>query len=480
MQLRQLEPSDYDVITAVVDDWWGGRPMRAMLPRLFFEHFADTSLVAEDDDQLVGFLIGFRSPARPGEAYIHFVGVHPAYRQRGIARALYNRFFALAQQGGCGVVRCITALINRASIAFHTRMGFALEPGPGSAEGIAFAPAYDGPGHDRVRFVRRLAAPDPPPDARYGAVLHHLAAIARDAFAAGHLSEALAALDLGRPVAALEEAPSAARAAFLLAAGRIAGWHASLCTGDYARAQADLDAAHALAHAGDDWLRAQALDALAFLRYQRALTAGSDDYEAVAALAREALALYEAQRDARGEWAQRFRLALVEERAGRAEPAAFAQVYEAAGRIGDAALQAEAARHLGFAAWRAGDTAAAHERLAEALALLEAAGQRVFTPFAHLALGDVAQLQRRWDAAEQHYDTALALATQLGVSRAAVQTRASLGELRAAQGRGDEARALFAEALDGARAIGFAAGAARLATMLRELDAGGAAHAPPG
>jgi hypothetical protein len=32
-----------------------------LLPRLFFQHFTDTSLVAERDGQMAGFLIGFLS-----------------------------------------------------------------------------------------------------------------------------------------------------------------------------------------------------------------------------------------------------------------------------------------------------------------------------------------------------------------------------------------------------------------------------------
>ena len=47
-QIRNAEPSDYERISPLVDDWWGGRQMRALLPRLFFEHFRETSFVAEE------------------------------------------------------------------------------------------------------------------------------------------------------------------------------------------------------------------------------------------------------------------------------------------------------------------------------------------------------------------------------------------------------------------------------------------------
>jgi hypothetical protein len=65
-----------------------------MLPRLFFEHFTDTSFAAERGGELTGFLVGFVSQSRPGEAYVHFVGVRPDECDRGLGQQLYERFFA--------------------------------------------------------------------------------------------------------------------------------------------------------------------------------------------------------------------------------------------------------------------------------------------------------------------------------------------------------------------------------------------------
>jgi ribosomal protein S18 acetylase RimI-like enzyme len=146
VEIRTARPSDYERVIAVVDDWWGGRPMRALLPRLFLDHFADTSLIVEDEGRLEAFLVGFVSPARPEEAYIHFVGVRPGCRRSGLARALYERFFELVRAGGRTVVRCVTSPMNEGSVAFHRKLGF-------EAELVA---DYDGPGADRVAFVKRL------------------------------------------------------------------------------------------------------------------------------------------------------------------------------------------------------------------------------------------------------------------------------------------------------------------------------------
>jgi hypothetical protein len=74
VQIREIRSSDYRPVISAVDDWWGGRHMADMLPRLFFEHFTGTSFAAEAEGELAGFLVGFVSQSRPGEAYIHFVG----------------------------------------------------------------------------------------------------------------------------------------------------------------------------------------------------------------------------------------------------------------------------------------------------------------------------------------------------------------------------------------------------------------------
>ena len=155
--IRPIRPSDHRPVLSVIDDWWGGRHMADMLPRLFFEHFTDTSFAAERDGQLIGFLVGFKSQSHPAEAYIHFVGIHPDERARGLGRRLYERFFATVRGQGCELVRAVTAPVNHGSIKFHQRMGFGIEPGDTEIDGVPVTTAYDGDTQDRVRFVKHLA-----------------------------------------------------------------------------------------------------------------------------------------------------------------------------------------------------------------------------------------------------------------------------------------------------------------------------------
>lgn len=147
ISLRTARAADYDGIIAVVDDWWG-RTVHQALPRLFLDHFHDTSFIAErSGGELAGFLVGFYSPAQRDCAYIQFVGVAPEERKNGLARSLYQSFFDLAVKDGRHVVRAVTTPVNRQSIAFHTAMGFTVT---GPVDG------YDGPSSAKMLFERRL------------------------------------------------------------------------------------------------------------------------------------------------------------------------------------------------------------------------------------------------------------------------------------------------------------------------------------
>lgn len=162
VRLRRATEADYPAVAAAIQSWWtapgldtvaAARERAALVPRLWLQHFASTSLVAESDGRLAGFLIGLFSQDREAEGYIHFVGVAPDQRSRGIGRQLYERFFTLCRDAGRRWVRCVTSPTNTLSIAFHEAMGFDIE----GADGEIAKPDYDGPGVARVTFVRSTA-----------------------------------------------------------------------------------------------------------------------------------------------------------------------------------------------------------------------------------------------------------------------------------------------------------------------------------
>lgn len=159
LRFRRPDERDHARVVSVIPAWWalpGTANLGLLLPRLFLQHFADTSTVVEDGDgDLAAFLVGFRSASRPGVAYIHFVGVRPDLRATGLARTLYERFFAAMRASGCRRVGAITGPGNAASQRFHRAMGFE-SSGDSEIEGVLAWRDYDGPGEHRVVFTRPL------------------------------------------------------------------------------------------------------------------------------------------------------------------------------------------------------------------------------------------------------------------------------------------------------------------------------------
>lgn len=154
--IRNVEMRDYERVMAVIDQWWGGRILNTHLSRVIFGHFRPTSFVAECDDELVAFLLGFLSQTYPGEAYVHLVGVRPDARRLGLATTLYKRFFVAAHNQFCSTVRAATSPTNSASIAFHAALGFRVEPGDEEVGGVSVRSNHPALGESRVSFVRPI------------------------------------------------------------------------------------------------------------------------------------------------------------------------------------------------------------------------------------------------------------------------------------------------------------------------------------
>ena len=149
---RTSNPSDHQKIIGVQNEWWGGRDLTFLLPRLFLDHFFNTSFVIEKDDEFIAFLIGFLSPAKTTEGYIHFAGVHPNYRSMGIGNNLYHQFFSLCLESGRDTVRACTSPENKKSIEFHKKLGFQILPGNGKNEDVAVTLDYNRPNDPKVLF----------------------------------------------------------------------------------------------------------------------------------------------------------------------------------------------------------------------------------------------------------------------------------------------------------------------------------------
>ena len=133
--------ADHREIVDLVDEWWGRR-IHPLLPRLWFQHFSSSSLVARGEGgELHGFLVGFVSQDRPAEAYLHLVGVAPGRRRRGLGRAMVERFADDLRVRGVARVGTVSWPGDPGALRFLQAVGFAVEAGPGTRP-LYGTPAY--------------------------------------------------------------------------------------------------------------------------------------------------------------------------------------------------------------------------------------------------------------------------------------------------------------------------------------------------
>lgn len=155
MQIRGITKADFDAIVSVLDRWWGG-PSRELAHPMFFYELGSEALVAEEDGELIGFLLGFHAEPYPGDAsgepvaYVHLVGIHPEHRRHGVGKRLYEVFTARAAAAGARRMKAITNVGNEGSIDFHRALGFA----------VIEDPDYAGQGRARIVFTKTLAPPN--------------------------------------------------------------------------------------------------------------------------------------------------------------------------------------------------------------------------------------------------------------------------------------------------------------------------------
>lgn len=132
VEIRELRKDDLEAVMRI-DELVRGLPRRDYWDRRFINAEGIppwASLVAEADGGMVGFLFGWTSiwdfGVRDEVGWIDVIGVHPAYRFRGIGRALVNEFNRLAKDRR-RIERVFTLVDpeETETTGFFSRLGFA-------------------------------------------------------------------------------------------------------------------------------------------------------------------------------------------------------------------------------------------------------------------------------------------------------------------------------------------------------------------
>jgi len=153
VRIRSIEESDYDAIISVLDEWWvtsdGGHAAKTVL-----QYFNETSFLAE-----IGIKSCLLVDSFPQQAILRHTFILPEFiriiANRASDALLYSDFRCMSEE--CQKHHSMRdSPVNKNSIAFHSSMKFKLEPSSEVSGNIPIHKNYDGPGEDRVLFLKRL------------------------------------------------------------------------------------------------------------------------------------------------------------------------------------------------------------------------------------------------------------------------------------------------------------------------------------
>jgi ribosomal protein S18 acetylase RimI-like enzyme len=131
VDVREMQRNDLPAIVAIEDrvtgiarkTYW---EKRIEISEAIRPHW--TSLVAELDNRVVGFLFGRAGELEfglPGTvAWIETIGVDPAYRRRGVADALVEQFASSAEDHGIKTIFTLMDSNQTELQHFFSRIGF--------------------------------------------------------------------------------------------------------------------------------------------------------------------------------------------------------------------------------------------------------------------------------------------------------------------------------------------------------------------
>ena len=131
ISVRNMEKGDLAAIVDMEERQTGvARPhyweKRIEMSEAIRPHWA--SLVVEIDNRVVGFILGRAGELEfglPGTvAWIEMIGVDPAYRRRGVAQALVEKFAESAEDHGIRTIFTLVTSNQTEMQHFFSRLGF--------------------------------------------------------------------------------------------------------------------------------------------------------------------------------------------------------------------------------------------------------------------------------------------------------------------------------------------------------------------
>lgn len=149
---REATPEDGPVVFELVETCGTLERNTGYAYVLLADHFRDTTILAESDGEVVGFVAAYRPPTHPDTVFVWQVGVHPKMRGRGLARSILD---ALVGRPGCEGVRYLEATVTPSNAASRRLFeSFARRHGADAEWSAKYPAAFFGGNHEPEDLVR--------------------------------------------------------------------------------------------------------------------------------------------------------------------------------------------------------------------------------------------------------------------------------------------------------------------------------------
>ncbi|MCW4042792.1 MAG: GNAT family N-acetyltransferase [Candidatus Bathyarchaeota archaeon] len=158
MRIRTVKKEDFLEIMDLASKCDPIPVERDSIYHLFTKYFTNTCFVAEKDNKIVGYILGFISQLEKNVAYIHNICISPDFRRKKIGSSLYQKFFQNMKKEKCQKIFLIINPTNKLSISYHESLGFNVskEGEEIYVEGIRASKNYNGPGKHMVVMCKSL------------------------------------------------------------------------------------------------------------------------------------------------------------------------------------------------------------------------------------------------------------------------------------------------------------------------------------
>jgi len=129
-EIRLFEKADTDQVVKLAADYAAfDRAMPKDWLLATYDKYPDSIWVAEADNKLVGFIIGYETKTHSGETRgdIELLAVHPLHRRRGIGKKLVERVLEQFRKASIEEAYLFCPAVATEAKKFYEKLGFKID-----------------------------------------------------------------------------------------------------------------------------------------------------------------------------------------------------------------------------------------------------------------------------------------------------------------------------------------------------------------